>query len=459
MTVDDSLSPAGVATPHSSGIRVVVVGLGIAGLTTAIECHRKGHTVIALEKSPVIRVLGDSLGLGSNATNVLEKWADGKILQQLKSLADDISIFEALDSAGKLYAKDDAKGFGADNGMIINRGSLATTLHEYAKMLEIDIRFGAAVTGHWEDESAAGVIINGEQRLVADCVIGCDGIHSKTREAVLTKEPTAVPSGQAVFRASFDSTSVCNDPNARWILAEKGVRDRLSQYMAEGGLALSLATGKRGQNITWQLWHEDNHNANELWSEHNSAKLENALGMIRHWPIYSKVVPILRHTPKEALTDFKLVNRAALPTWISHAGRIIIIGDAAHPVLPIVGQGGGQGIEDAATVAICLQLAGKTHISLALQAVERLRYARTSIIQSSGPKIYAGVRNPDWKAIEKDPSLIMLPRPKWIFGYDVPRDVYEQFPLVKRAIEEGSSYTPKNIPPGGRYEFLHDFKE
>lgn len=52
------VGPDGVAQPHSSGIKVIIVGLGVAGLTAAVECHRKGHTVIAFEKVKEMKPLG-----------------------------------------------------------------------------------------------------------------------------------------------------------------------------------------------------------------------------------------------------------------------------------------------------------------------------------------------------------------------------------------------------------------
>jgi monoamine oxidase len=59
MTVAHGVGPNGVAPPGSSGIQVIIVGLGIAGLVAAIECHYKGHVVVGLERSPGIRVLGE----------------------------------------------------------------------------------------------------------------------------------------------------------------------------------------------------------------------------------------------------------------------------------------------------------------------------------------------------------------------------------------------------------------
>jgi hypothetical protein len=53
MTIPSHTGPSETAPPHSSGIKVIVVGLGIGGLAAAIECHRKGHTVLAFDKIPV----------------------------------------------------------------------------------------------------------------------------------------------------------------------------------------------------------------------------------------------------------------------------------------------------------------------------------------------------------------------------------------------------------------------
>lgn len=66
MTVTHGIGPNGVAVPGSSGIQVIIVGLGIAGLVAAIECHYKGHVVIGLERSPGIRVLGKLCDIKSN---------------------------------------------------------------------------------------------------------------------------------------------------------------------------------------------------------------------------------------------------------------------------------------------------------------------------------------------------------------------------------------------------------
>ncbi|RAH68131.1 FAD-dependent oxidoreductase [Aspergillus aculeatinus CBS 121060] len=461
MTISTGVGPGGVAEPRSSGIDVIIVGLGILGLVAAIECHYKGHRVIGLEKSPEVRVLGDSIALGSNATKVMQAWEQGAVYRRLVAEADAVAALEVLDPAGKLYALDAMDGYGVGEGMIIQRATLVTGLYRHAVALGIDLRFGAAVTEYWEaqDGDRAGVTVNGGLTLAADCVIGADGVHSRTRDFVLGYRPPAQDSGLAAYRACFSAELVAGDPDAAWILKEVGERDRVRRYITDGGLGLTLATGKRGKNVVWQVWHRNEQaQAAESWERTSSAGVEDALALMQDWPVYPKIAAVLRHTPRDTLADYKIIARDPLPRWISTGGRIMILGDAAHAMSPIVGQGGGQSIEDAATLAICLELAGKARVPLGLQAVHALRFQRTKMLQESGNAIYGQMRDPDWEAIEKDPAIIKFPRPEWIFGYDVHCDVYEEFPAVVRAIQDGSPYRPRNVPEDGQYQIAHDYK-
>lgn len=186
---------------------------------------------------------------------MLQTWNNGKVLRELVSQSDDVAAMEILDPAGKLYAMDSMDGYGVGEGMIIHRGTLVNGIYDHAQALGIDMRFGSAVTEYWEDSDQAGVTVNGKERIVADCVIGADGVHSRTRDYVLGHQIKSRVSGLASFRACFSADLLAGDPEAQWILEEKGVHDRMRRYITTGGLGLTLATGKRGQNVIWQVWH------------------------------------------------------------------------------------------------------------------------------------------------------------------------------------------------------------
>jgi 2-polyprenyl-6-methoxyphenol hydroxylase-like FAD-dependent oxidoreductase len=97
------------------------------------------------------------------------------------------------------------------------------------------------------------------------------------------------------------------------------------------------------------------------------------LGYIKHWPIYRKMAAVISKTPDGKCYDHSAYTRNPLHKWVSEKGRMIVIGDAAHPMLPTVSQGASQGMMDAAVLAICLELAGKRNVPLALQVMETLR--------------------------------------------------------------------------------------
>jgi 2-polyprenyl-6-methoxyphenol hydroxylase-like FAD-dependent oxidoreductase len=92
---------------------------------------------------------------------------------------------------------------------------------------------------------------------------------------------------------------------------------------------------------------------------------------------------LVEHTTSGKITDYKLVWRDALETWLSKGKCIALIGDAAHCHLPTSAQGGSQAMEDATTTAICIRNSNG-NIPLALQVMERIRFNRSHVIHQSG---------------------------------------------------------------------------
>ena len=85
------------------------------------------------------------------------------------------------------------------------------------------------------------------------------------------------------------------------------------------------------------------------------------------------------------LIDWKLVFRVAVESWSSSGGRIVLIGDAAHPFLPSSAQGASQAVEDGVTIAACLDLAERAeNIPEAVKAFEKIRFKRVHRIQGMG---------------------------------------------------------------------------
>jgi hypothetical protein len=101
--------------------------------------------------------------------------------------------------------------------------------------------------------------------------------------------------------------------------------------------------------------------------------LNDVMEILADWPIQKDLAALVKHIPQEQVIHHSIALRDPLKTWISTGGRTIVIGDAAHSYLPILGQGGSQAVEDAAVLAITLELSGKSNVRLALQAAEKIR--------------------------------------------------------------------------------------
>lgn len=114
---------------------------------------------------------------------------------------------------------------------------------------------------------------------------------------------------------------------------------------------------------------QDEADIDESWSF--PGKLEDVYKVFEGWDPLCKT--IVSKTPESHLVDWKLVYRDPLPTWISKAGRIALLGDSAHPFLPTSAQGATQAMEDGVTIAICLRRAGKEDVPDAVRTYQRIR--------------------------------------------------------------------------------------
>lgn len=195
-----------------TGIKVLIVGAGFAGLTAAIECHRKGHDVVVLESFPQLKILGDIISFGPNSGRIFRKWEG--VEEQLDPLCHNTDSLNFVTWNGDyLIAQNwDAE---ANYGKKFNghRGEIHEIVFNHAKARGIDIRLGQRVIDYFEDEKEAGVLARNvatgeEERFTADVVFPADGVRSDGRKIVLGYEDKPRSSGYAIFRSWFDSTKL-----------------------------------------------------------------------------------------------------------------------------------------------------------------------------------------------------------------------------------------------------------
>jgi 2-polyprenyl-6-methoxyphenol hydroxylase-like FAD-dependent oxidoreductase len=409
----------------SSGVNVIIVGAGFAGIAAAIECDRKGHSVLLLEKAADVEEItrfGDIISFDPNGARNFERWPG--VIEAMKKVARKTTWLDLYHWKGEFVTR---QSFDAEKewGPRINghRGELYSIIHQHAVDRGVQIRWGQRVTDYFEDAERAGVVTNGE-RMFADVVIAAEGVRSRGRKIVLGFDDKPKSSGYAVYRSWFSGDAIKDNP----VLKHLVERDSHSGFIGPD-LHFLVSSLKDGKEFNWVFTHVDDGNIEESWQF--PGRVEDCLKYVEGWaPIVQEIV---RSTPKGArLIDHKLVFRDPLPTFISPKQRIALIGDAAHPFLPTSIQGASQSIEDGVVLAACLELAGKESIPLAVRAFEKIRYERVHKAQATGVKTRERWHKADWDEIAKKPESIHLAREAWLLNFDAEKDCYDRFQVVAK---------------------------
>jgi 2-polyprenyl-6-methoxyphenol hydroxylase-like FAD-dependent oxidoreductase len=411
----------------SSGIKVIIVGAGFAGIAAAVECDRKGHHPVVLEKASTVEEItrfGDIISFDPNGARNFERWPG--VIDEMQKVARQTTWLDLYSWKGQFVTR---QSFEREKewGPRINghRGELYSIIHQHALDRGIEIRWGQRVTDYFEDEERAGVVVNGSN-MYADVVIAAEGVRSRGRKIVLGFDDKPKSSGYAVYRSWYSGASIASNPQ----LAHLVDGDSHSGFIGPD-LHFLVSSLKGGKEFNWVFTHVDDGNIEESWQF--PGKIEDCLKYVEGWaPIVQEIV---RSTPKDArLIDHKLVYRDPLPTFISPLARIALIGDAAHPFLPTSIQGASQSIEDGVVVAACLELTGKSNPVLGLRAYEKMRYERVHKAQATGVKTREKWHKANWDEIAKTPEAIHLTREAWLLNFDAERDCYERFEEIVKGL-------------------------
>ena len=421
-------------SPHRppSNITVLIVGAGFAGIAAAIECTRKGHVPIILEKASSIDEItryGDIISFDPNGARTFERWPG--VIEAMQKVARQTSWLDLFSWTGEFVTRQSFEGE-TGWGPRINghRGELYGIMYAHAVESGVEVRLGQRVTDYFEDGERAGVIVNGEE-ITADVVIAAEGVRSRGRKIVLGFDDKPKSSGYAVYRSWFSGDAIRDNPLLKHLVDG----DSHTGFIGPD-LHFLVSSLKGGKEFNWVFTHKDDGNIEESWQF--PGRVEDCLKYVEGWaPIVQEIV---RSTPKGArLIDHKLVFRDPLPTFISPKCRIALIGDAAHPFLPTSIQGASQSIEDGVVLAACLEMAGKKDVPLAIRAYEKLRYERVHKAQATGVKTREKWHKANWDEIAKTPEAMHLTREAWLLNFDAEKDCYERFEQVAKALQSRRS--------------------
>jgi len=337
------------------GTRVAIVGAGISGLTLALALERAGIPHRVFEQAPVLGEVGAGVQLAPNATRVLEALGLGERLRAVAVRPEAIEMRRWNDGRvlGRTPLGDECeKAYGAPY-YALYRPDLQQCL--LSALAPGTVELGRRCVGLTADGCGVALQFADGSGYDADVCVGADGIHSAVRESLATDSPRS--SGQSMYRGTIPIERVPFLAAEPKVVLWLGPRRHLVHYPVAAGRLVSFAATSPAED-----W------ISESWSA--TADPGEVADAYAGWhPGVTQVLAAIGGVNRWALHD-----RDATGPW--HSGQVVLIGDAAHPMLPFVAQGANQAIEDAAVLAACLD--GTAQASLALERYEAARRDRVA---------------------------------------------------------------------------------
>jgi 2-polyprenyl-6-methoxyphenol hydroxylase-like FAD-dependent oxidoreductase len=331
--------------------RVAVVGGGIGGLTAALALRGVGVEAQVLERAPVLREVGAGIGLWPNAIHVFERLGLGSAVRELggRHLGGAVATRHgrrlSTQPAEVLEARWDAPT------VAVLRAELQTLLA--AALPEDALRLGVELTSLRTRHHAVELLLADGEVTHADLVVGADGLRSTVRRCVLG-----------------DGT-----PRYRGYTSWRGFGHRGTAHRLDGATELwghgerfGLLPG-REERLIWYASANSPEGGRAPRGERDEL-----LGRFGGWP--EPIPTTLDAMPDDAIVRTDVYDRPVTRRWISR--QIALLGDAAHPMTPDLGQGACQAIEDG--VILGKMLGPSDDDTATLRAYERKRIERTAPI-------------------------------------------------------------------------------
>ena len=343
-------------------MKILIVGAGIGGLVSALCLNKKGYEVEIYEQSEVLSELGAGVQLSPNATRVLDYL---KLTDDLKPHVFEPRSFQFLNyKTEKIISKRELglkiqDDFGFPN-FDVHRADLQKVLLNKVEEEGIKILTNMKVIDVGNEENKAYIKIN-EEKIKADIVIGADGIHSIVREKIFEKKESSF-TGNVAWRMLIPVDSLPRDLILPDTTVWLGPKKHFVSYHVSGG-----------KNLNCVCLVEQDGWTNESWSERGN--IEDLREVYNGWN--QTIETLLKIANPNTLYRWALHDRPPMKQWSK--GRIILLGDAAHPMLPFLAQGAAMAIEDGAVLADCISSYKDKEKSL--KYFEQIRKPRTSFVQ------------------------------------------------------------------------------
>jgi salicylate hydroxylase len=398
-----------------SELKVAVVGGGIGGLVLALALRERGISFEVYEQAGELREIGAAVALSGNGTRELRRLGLGEQVEAVSVVPSSL-VIRRWDT-GEVIAD---HPIGRDGAYEATFGAPYYGVHRVALLQALAQRLGGdglnlARRCVGVDERRSGVELRFADgaSAAADLVVGADGVHSVIRPHVVG-EVRGRFSGTVGYRGLVAVEDMPSLPDPTPLQFWAGPGRHLLHYAIDGGRTVNFLAVVRAPEWT-----------NEAWME--QCAVGDAVDAFAGWhPAVTEMVGATDVGTRWALHDL-----APLDRW--HTDRVVLMGDAAHAMVPHQGQGANQTIEDAIVLADCLaDVHAADNLAAALQRYTQRRRKRTLAVQWVSRRTADLMHLPDGPDVAHRDALFgdLCSRLAWIHSHDAHADRVRRRPAV-----------------------------
>ena len=390
----------------SRTLKVGIVGGGIGGVTAAVALAQRGIEAHLFERAAEFGEVGAGIQMTPNAVKVIRALGAWDDLAKVAFLPEALvgRNWDTAEETFRIPLKEDCPRIYGAEFFHVHRADLHQLMADRVDLK--NVRFSTACTGVTQDANTAVAHFADGSSFEADLIIGADGVRSAVRHALFGDDDPKF-TGHMCYRAvvPFDERPDFVPPEAAFWM---GPSSHVVTYYVKGGKAVNIVAVHETQDWVEESWHT---------RSTREALMADFQGWHPHIiSLFERVTEVYR---------WGLFDRDPMQTW-SH-GRVTLMGDASHPMLPFLSQGAAMAIEDAYVLAKAVA-ALPNRLEDALRQYEQERLPRTSRVQLEArergrtyhlsSKEEQAKRDAEYRAQQqKDPHAGGI-KANWVYAYN-----------------------------------------
>ncbi|KAI0321463.1 hypothetical protein OF83DRAFT_1051187 [Amylostereum chailletii] len=363
---------------------VIIIGGGISGPILAIFLKIRGYQPVVYERLPAFIDLGVGLMLQPNGLKVLSSipgFVEAVTCKEIARLRSYSTLDEDPGLLGESLVPSTLRSQYGSGMVGVRRTALHSTIVQFLEKHGVEIRWGHQLASVEQGEDSVTAVFEHGEKATASFLVGCDGLHSATRVALFGKE-------SAIFTGLTQTGGICPTPSTN------GDLPSAVNWFGQG--AHMIAYPITDTLTSWAITLREEE-SKETWRAADKDILEKVQSSPRaSWGYGAS--ELIKTT--ERLVKFGLYDRPELNSW--HIGRVVLLGDAAHPTSPHLGQGANQAFEDVYHLTRLLDEQNLDRTPLDTTALDKIFTAYESIRIPRASALVQGARKQGESRVVQD---------------------------------------------------------